>query len=649
MKRDSRQVPEIVNEFLNPALELAYLAPIRERLRPHSRELQPQLLKQLRENIKAASTAKQAIAFRAALALAGLDNGSPSTPWNDAGLTFVATQLVSHFSEYQPSLRDLLRPIASRLLPILNRLFDAETSTPDQQVNAAMALADFAGNDADLLADLLARANQRQTQILYPKISAFTAGHVRDGLLALAQQQPEEQLGERDRVRLGRRRANAAITLLRQGDRNRSLAVLRTKDDPESLSQFVARCRRWEVTPEELLECLQRSLTQRNSESGPAAKSESNVVYGLLLALGSYPVEQLSDQTRTELIAVLDPAAAIPSASAWLLRPWGHSTTVDALDQTEVPYDATGERDWFRWIVEVTPHDPREPENRIDTLPKRRFALTFVVFPARQYQLGYLADNDAEPGRRADEPQRIVQITQPVALCDREVPWALYEAFQGSVLRQQIINAFGWDLQSTDSVIGVTWFEWVSFCRWLTTARFGEAEPFQCFSDPASWTKDENGVTIPPDPQLHHPGFRIPTDSGWERGARSGQKTTWAFGSDSSLFGDYAWFKENSGKRPRASGVKQPTIGGLFDTHGNCFEWTWDRHDKLNPDTVLIDPLGPDPGENRVIRGGSWDHDPDDGRLAYRLAYFPTGQSADNTLRLALTPTLQPAAAQPAK
>jgi serine/threonine protein kinase/formylglycine-generating enzyme required for sulfatase activity len=655
VQRDSRQVPELVSEFLNPDLELAYLAPIRDRIRPHAHDLQPQLLKQLQQNMTAAEPAKQARAFRAALALAGLENGSPSTPWTDAELTFIATHLVSQFSEFQPELRDLLRPIASRLLPALNQLFDAESSTPDQQVNAALALANFAGNNSELLADLLVRANQRQTQILYPKLTALNSAHVRDSFSTLTRQQPDEKLGQLHRVQLGRRRANAAITLLRHGAHDASLAALRTTDDPESLSQFVARCRSWGVTPLELLECIKHSLTLRNSQTAAAAKVESRVLYGLLLALGSYPANQLPNETRAELIAEVtklyeqDSNAAVHSASAWLLRTWGEAATVDALDQTEVPYDATGQRDWFRWIVEVTPHDVREPEDRIDTLPKRRFALTFVVFPAGQYQLGSLADPDAEPVRGADEPQRIVQTTQPVALCDREVPWALYEAFQGTALRQQVVTQFGWDVQPTDPVIGATWFEWISFCRWLTAARFGDAEQFQCYSNPDSWAKNEDGVTIPPHPRLQHPGFRMPTDSEWELGARSGQKTTWAFGSDSSLFGDYAWFKENSGKRPRASGVKQPTIGGLFDTHGNCFEWTWDRHDKLNADTVLIDPLGPDTGENRVIRGGSWDHDPDDGRLAYRLAYFPTGQSADNTLRLALTPPPQPAAAQPAK
>ena len=64
----------------------------------------------------------------------------------------------------------------------------------------------------------MTRANARQTGILFPKVAEFKIGPVRDGLLTLTKEQPDENLGQLDRVRLGRRRANAAITLLRQGN-----------------------------------------------------------------------------------------------------------------------------------------------------------------------------------------------------------------------------------------------------------------------------------------------------------------------------------------------------------------------------------------------------------------------------------------------
>jgi hypothetical protein len=165
-------------------------------------------------------------------------------------------------------------------------------------------------------------------------VAEFKSGPVRDGLLALTKEQPDENLGQLDRVRLGRRRANAAITLLRQGERDAWFDALRITDDPESLSQFVARCQKWGVTPEELLESLQRSTAIRQSASGAAKTIESRVMYGLLLALGSYAVDQIPDDSCESLFARLrdlyekDPSASIHSASGWLLRHWGRGDDV---------------------------------------------------------------------------------------------------------------------------------------------------------------------------------------------------------------------------------------------------------------------------------------------------------------------------------
>lgn len=115
----------------------------------------------------------------------------------DTGL--IVQELSKGFAEYQPQLRELLEPMAEQLIPELDTLFDAELSTPGRQVNAAMALADYAGGESEHIAWLLTRANQRQTEILYPKVAEFKSGPGRDGLLALTREQPDENLGQQDR------------------------------------------------------------------------------------------------------------------------------------------------------------------------------------------------------------------------------------------------------------------------------------------------------------------------------------------------------------------------------------------------------------------------------------------------------------------
>ena len=328
--RDSSQMKPLSEALLSG--DLANVEPIRTRLRQYASELRPQWLEVLR-NTQEPATRR----FWAALGLAGLDGHQSQTEWSEADLRFIAEQMVSSFAEYQPQLRNLLRPIGGQLVPSLDTLFDAETATEDQQINATMAIADYAGDDAELMVQLLTRATARQAEILNPKVAEFKSGPVRDGLLALTKEQPDENLGQLDRVRLGRRRANAAITLLRQGERDVYFDALRITDDPESISQFVARCQKWGVTSTELIESLHRSAALCQSVSGTARKIESRVMYGLLLALGTYPVDQIPEDSREALIVRLlelygkDPSAPVHSASGWLLRYWGRNADVQKM------------------------------------------------------------------------------------------------------------------------------------------------------------------------------------------------------------------------------------------------------------------------------------------------------------------------------
>ena len=96
--------------------------------------------------------------------------------------------------------------------------------------------------------------------------------------------------------------------------------------------------------------------------------------------------------------------------------------------------------------------------------------------------------------------------------------------------------------------------------------------------------------------------YRLPTEAEWEYAARAGNS--------SCRYGpliEVAWFHDNAGGTPHPVGEKKPNGFGLYDTLGNVWEWVQDWYGvdyySHSPES---DPKGPDSGEFRVSRGGSW-------------------------------------------
>lgn len=115
--------------------------------------------------------------------------------------------------------------------------------------------------------------------------------------------------------------------------------------------------------------------------------------------------------------------------------------------------------------------------------------------------------------------------------------------------------------------------------------------------------------------------YRRPSEAEWEYACRAGSATAYCFGDDPSLFGEYAWFSENSNDRPHPVGQKKPNAWGLYDMHGNVWEWCEDAwHDDYKG--------APTDGgawtgkfSGRVLRGGSYFDDAVDCRSACRDWY----------------------------
>ena len=198
-----------------------------------------------------------------------------------------------------------------------------------------------------------------------------------------------------------------------------------------------------------------------------------------------------------------------------------------------------------------------------------------------------------EKGRKTNEgPQRLVTISTPFYMGVTEVTQAQWKA----VMTAQPWNGLKYASRTgADAVNYISWNDAAAFCAALSK---------------------KTGRTV-----------RLPAEAEWEYACRAGTTTMYSFGDDPSKLGDYAWHDSNAFKKrqryPHPVGTKRPNAWGLYDMHGNVFEWCSDWWTDSYAKADTRDPKGPPSalaGAPRVLRGGSWDRDPQYCRTAWRLA-----------------------------
>jgi formylglycine-generating enzyme required for sulfatase activity len=215
--------------------------------------------------------------------------------------------------------------------------------------------------------------------------------------------------------------------------------------------------------------------------------------------------------------------------------------------------------------------------------------MTFCWCPAGEFMMG---SPKSEKGRDSSREEQVkVTLTKGFWIAKTEVTQSQWKAVMGSSPMDGV-GPYGKPHPESRKgpnlpIVGVSWEDAQKFME-KVNAKIGNAD----------------AATM-----------ALPTEAQYEYAARAGETGLYPSGK----LDDVAWYEGNSGGYTKPVGTKKANAWGLHDMNGNAWEWVQDCYDTDNPKlTGGTDPIAPEAGLNRVIRGGCWMKDADNCRLATR-------------------------------
>ncbi len=218
-----------------------------------------------------------------------------------------------------------------------------------------------------------------------------------------------------------------------------------------------------------------------------------------------------------------------------------------------------------------------------DKLKDGTLAPEMIIVPAGEFMMGDDSSNYDD-----EKPIHKVTIAQPFAIGKYQVTFDDYDKYcEATGAKKPDDECWG---RGKRPVINVSWNDAQKYCQWLS---------------------EQTG---------RH--YRLPTEAEWEYACRAGSTTKWCCGDDESQLKDYAWYDKNSDSKTHPVGEKKPNKFGLYDMHGNVWEWCEDSwHENYNG-APTDGSAWKNYNENKsLLRGGSWDDSANYCRSANRGRY----------------------------
>ena len=225
---------------------------------------------------------------------------------------------------------------------------------------------------------------------------------------------------------------------------------------------------------------------------------------------------------------------------------------------------------------------------------EKELNLEMVLIPAGTFMMG---SPESEEDRYSNETQHKVTLTKPFYLGKFTITQE-----QWKLLMRK--SPGGWSLPKGDH-LPITYLSWV---------------------DCQEFIKKLNAST--------KGGYRLPTEAEWEYACRAGTKTMYSFGDE--ITPNNANYDDSDKGKPVTGGSYKPNAFGLYDMHGNVWEWCEEWFGDY-PTGEVTDPQGPPIGESRILRGGSFDFSGSFARSAMRSNLKQGGRIQGGSFRLART------------
>ena len=538
-------------------------------------------------------------ALQAASALALYDPENPL--WEKVNID-VANRLVVENAYVIAKWVDALHPVSKQLRDPLIDVFHDVKRGESERTQAASTLGEYLSEQPNELAGLLMDATEKQFAALYPSVerrSEQTAPLLEVELSTKPPSITEVIPTDVDNKALNRfykRQANAATALIRMGRAEKSWSLLKHSPDPSLRSYLLHRLGPLGVEPGLLIAKLDQ-------------KSDVSIRRALILSLGECEKGRLRSDDRIDWTTKLlnlyrnDPDPGIHGASEWLLRQWGNENQIQVVEKelAKLPVPT----------LQVGEGKPSSPGNIRRWYVNSQGQTMVVVRGPVEFEMG------------EKNYQHRENIGHNFAIASKKVTVEQFETFLKENPRVQVKDNKLYSPEPTCPMNTVSWYKAAAYCNWLSKHE-GLPEDQWCYA-PNEKGDYAEGMKLMSTPEKRK-GYRLPTEAEWEYSCRAGSVTGYYFGEPWELLGKYGWYIKNSDNGAQRVGSLKPNDLGLFDLHGNIFEWCQDRYKEPGKENngndiniqVTINYTDP-----RILRGGTFGSPPALVRSALRYGSAP--------------------------